>query len=52
MGLWGPKLTGKLHLFIPDRDDFFLNVAMGRFEDFLGGATDPVSDAEFFYGRP
>lgn len=48
----GPKLAGKLHFFIPDMDDFYLNVAMYRFEDFLRGATDPVSDAEFFYGRP
>lgn len=48
----GPKLAGKLHFFIPDMDDFYLNLAMYRFEDFLRGATDPVSDAEFFYGRP
>jgi hypothetical protein len=48
----GPKLAGKLHFLIPDMDDFYLNVAMYRFEDFLRGSTDPVSDAEFFYGRP
>lgn len=48
----GPELAGKLHFFAGDMDDFFLNRAVYRFEDFLESATDPVSDAEFTYGRP
>jgi hypothetical protein len=48
----GPRLAGKLHFFAGDMDDFYLNLAVYRFEEFLRGATDPVSDAEFTYGRP
>jgi hypothetical protein len=48
----GPKLAGKLHLFAGDMDDFFLNLAVYRFEEQLKEARDPPSDAEFTYGRP
>ncbi len=48
----GPKLAGKLRFFLPDMDDFYLNLAMYRFEDFLKRAEGPKSDAEFIYGRP
>jgi hypothetical protein len=48
----GPKLAGKLHFFTPDMDDFYLNLAVYRFEEFLKSTTNPRSDAEFFWGRP
>jgi hypothetical protein len=48
----GPKLAGKLHFFAGDMDDFYLNLAVYRFEDFLRAARDPESDAVFAYGRP
>ncbi len=48
----GPKLAGKLHFFAGDMDDFYLNLAVYRFEEFLKGTTNPKSDAEFIYGRP
>lgn len=48
----GPPLAGKLHFFAGDMDDFYLNRAVYRFEEFLESATDPESDAEFTYGRP
>jgi hypothetical protein len=48
----GPKLAGKLHFFAGDMDDFYLNVAVYRFEEFLKSTTDPRSDATFTYGRP
>lgn len=48
----GPKLAGKLHFFAGDMDDFYLNLAVYRFEEFLAGTTNPKSDAEFVYGRP
>jgi hypothetical protein len=48
----GPKLAGKLHFFAGDMDDFYLNLAVYRFEDFLKSAANPRSDAEFTYGRP
>jgi hypothetical protein len=48
----GPKLAGKLHFFAGDMDDFSLNLAVYRFEDFLKSTTNPRSDADFTYGRP
>jgi putative esterase len=48
----GPKLAGKLHFFAGDMDDFYLNVAVYRMEDFLKSTTNPKSDATFVYGRP
>lgn len=48
----GPKLAGKLHFSAGDMDDFYLNLAVYRMEDFLRNATNPASDAEFTYGRP
>jgi hypothetical protein len=47
----GPKLAGKLHFFAGDMDDFWLNLAVYKFEDFAK-AANPKSDAEFTYGRP
>jgi hypothetical protein len=48
----GPKLAGKLHFFAGDMDDFYLNLAVYRFEEFLKSTTNPRSDATFTYGRP
>jgi hypothetical protein len=48
----GPKLAGKLHFFAGDMDDFYLNLAVYRFEDFAKATTNPRSDATFTYGRP
>ncbi len=33
-------------------DDFYLNLAVYRFEEFLESTTDPRSDATFTWGRP
>jgi hypothetical protein len=48
----GPKLQGKLHFFTGDMDDFYLNLAVYRMEEFLKSTTNPKSDADFTYGRP
>lgn len=48
----GPKLAGKLHFFAGDMDDFYLNLAVYRFEEFARAAAAPESDATFTYGRP
>ena len=48
----GPKLEGKLHFFCGDMDDFFLNLAMYSFQDFLKGTHDPHYEADFTYSRP
>jgi hypothetical protein len=48
----GPKLIGKLHFFCGDMDDFFLNLAVYDFEEFLKSTTSPHYEGEFTYGRP
>jgi hypothetical protein len=48
----GPKLQGKLRFFCGDMDNFYLNLAVYKFEEFLKSTTNPPSDAEFTYGRP
>jgi hypothetical protein len=48
----GPKLVGKLHFFAGDMDDFYLNLAVYQFQEFLASTTNPHYEAEFTYGRP
>jgi hypothetical protein len=48
----GGKIDGKLHFFAGDMDDFYLNLAVYDFQDFLKGMTNPHVEAEFTYGRP
>ncbi len=47
----GPKVAHKLHFFSGDMDDFYLNLAVYRFEAFLKNAT-PGKEVPFTYGRP
>jgi hypothetical protein len=47
----GPQLTGKVHFICGDMDNFYLNLAVYLFEDFLQKAT-PASGFTFEYGRP
>ena len=46
----GPKLRGKLHIYCGDMDNYYLNNAVYRMEDFLKGAKSPPADAEVKYG--
>jgi hypothetical protein len=48
----GPRVAGKLHFFAGDMDDFYLNLAVYQFEEFVKRSSNPRSDAEFTYGRP
>ena len=48
----GPKIVGKLHFFCGDMDNFYLNLAVYRFQDFLKSTKDPHYEAEFTFGRP
>jgi hypothetical protein len=48
----GPKLSGKLHIYVGDMDNFYLNLAVYDVEDFLKSATDPTYDGDIQYGRP
>ncbi|MEP6731565.1 MAG: hypothetical protein ABJE10_13035, partial [bacterium] len=48
----GPKVVGKLHFSAGDMDDFYLNLAVYQFEDFLAHSSNPHVPGEFTYGRP
>ncbi len=45
----GPKLRGKLHIWMGDADDFFLNNAMRRLEAFLVTAV-PAAESTITFG--
>jgi hypothetical protein len=48
----GPKVVGKLHFNAGDMDDFYLNLAVYDFQQFLKTTTNPHYEGEFVYGRP
>ena len=48
----GSQLAGKLHLFCGDMDNFYLNLAVYRLEDFLKNTNNPPYGGSFIYGRP
>ncbi|HKJ30959.1 MAG TPA: alpha/beta hydrolase-fold protein [Balneolales bacterium] len=48
----GPDLVGKIHLFVGDMDNYYLNLAVYRLQDFLKNTKHPYYDGSFSYGRP
>jgi len=46
----GPKLKGKIHIYVGDMDNFYLNDAVYLMEEFLKNAKDPYYDGEIDYG--
>lgn len=48
----GSKLVGKLHFSSGDMDDYWLNLAVYKFEDFLKSTQNPHYEGDFTYGRP
>ena len=46
----GPKLRGKIHIYVGDMDNFYLNNAVYRVEEFLRSTTDPPYEGEIAYG--
>ena len=48
----GPKLVGKLHFSAGDMDDYWLNLAVYKFQDFLKTTTNPHYEGDFVFGRP
>jgi len=46
----GPKLRGKLHIYVGDMDTYYLNNAVYRIEEFLKGTTSPPYEGEVDYG--
>jgi hypothetical protein len=45
----GPKVRGKLHIYVGEADNYYLNDAVYLVEDFLKSATNPPADAEVDY---
>ncbi len=45
----GPKLQGKIHIWMGDMDHFYLNIATRAFDQFLQSTTNPKSDAEVIF---
>ncbi|HEX5435855.1 MAG TPA: alpha/beta hydrolase-fold protein [Gemmatimonadaceae bacterium] len=48
----GPQLVGKLHVYVGDMDNFYLNMAVYRLQEFLESTLHPRAEASFSYGRP
>ncbi len=46
----GPKLEGKLHIYVGDMDNYYLNNAVYLTEEFLEATTNPYYDGEVDYG--
>ena len=46
----GPKLQGKIHIYVGSADTYFLNSAVYYIEDFLKSTTNPPYDGEVKYG--
>jgi len=46
----GPKLQGKLHIYVGSADTYFLTDAVYYLEDFLKSTTNPSYDGEVKYG--
>jgi hypothetical protein len=46
----GPKVAGRIHVGVGDDDNYYLNNAVELLDASLAERTDPVADAEFWYG--
>jgi hypothetical protein len=46
----GPKVTGKIHLYCGDMDNYYLNNAVYLMEDFLKNVKNPSANSEVAYG--
>lgn len=46
----GPKLEGKIHIYVGSADTYFLNNAVYLMEDFLKSTKNPPYDGEVTYG--
>ena len=48
----GPKLRGKIHVYVGDMDNFYLNLAVYKLEEEMKKLMNPACDCDFQYGRP
>ena len=45
----GPKLQGKIYIWMGDMDHFYLNTGTRGFDEFIKKTTNPTSDAEIVF---
>lgn len=45
----GPKLQGKIFIWMGDMDNFYLNTALRKYDEFLKSTENPASDAEIIF---
>lgn len=45
----GPKIQGKIHIWMGDMDNYYLNNAMHDFDEYLQSTISPKSDAEIVF---
>lgn len=45
----GPKIQGKIHIWMGDMDNYYLNNAMRDFDTYMMSTTNPKSDAEIIF---
>ncbi len=48
----GPKLVGKIHVYVGDMDSFYLNLGVYGLQDFMKTTHNPHYEGSFFFGRP
>jgi len=48
----GPLLAGKMHVYVGDMDNYYLNLAVYRMEDAADKLDNPKANFTFEYGRP
>ncbi|MBZ5497021.1 MAG: esterase family protein [Acidobacteriia bacterium] len=48
----GKDLADKIHIYVGDMDNYYLNLAVYLLEDFMKTTDAPPAHAEFQYGRP
>lgn len=48
----GPLLTGKLHVYVGDMDNYYLNLGVYLMQQETAKLTNPKADFTFEYGRP
>ena len=48
----GPLLAGKMHVYVGDMDNYYLNLAVYRMEEAADKLENPKADFTFEYGRP
>ena len=46
----GPKFAGRLHVFVGDSDNFFLNNGVHKLQDWMKTTQDPHYEGYFVYG--